>query len=186
MTIESPILPDSSRRRFLTVAAVTSAVAAGSLAVAAMPPQDDRRLLELEELIFEQHWAAHAYDDEIVRLSEIWRAEGERLYHEGRLSPDERWNLVWTMPEAKEHDRLVKLQDEPFGRRDDLMEEMFATPAHTPEGRRAKVLTLLVCVLGDDWANCDELTAPPYLTARNLLIEFIGGKPGEQLRNQFT
>jgi hypothetical protein len=35
------------------------------------------------------------------------------------------------MPECREHDRLVKLQDEPYARMDTLVKEMFATPAHT-------------------------------------------------------
>jgi len=33
---------------------------------------------------------------------------------------------------------------------DALIKQMFATPAHTAEGRRAKVSVLLGCVMGDD------------------------------------
>jgi hypothetical protein len=187
---------DTNRRRFLTVAAA-SAVAAGSLAVAAMPPapQDDRDLLELEEKIFEEWRAGHAYDAEIFRLSEIWHPESQRLYQESLsreikagtyLTPQERWALVTDMPECKEHDRLIKLQDEPYARMDALVKQMFATPAHTAEGRRAKVQVLLSCILGDDWRRHDEETGYPELMARRLLIEFIGGEPGEQLRDQFA
>jgi hypothetical protein len=187
----------TSRRRFLTVAAAASAVSATALAAAAMPVQqtcaiaDDSELVKLEEQIFEQYWAAHAYDDELVRLSDIWIAESRRLadeVNEGRsaLGPQERWALVTAMPESKEHDRLVKLQDEPFARMNALIDQMFATPAHTPEGRRAKVTVLLRCIMGGDWCHVDAETDYPEQMARNLLIEFIGGEPGEMLRGQFA
>jgi hypothetical protein len=67
-----------------------------------------------------------------------------------------------------------------------LITQMFAMPAQTAEGRRAKVAVLLGCILGDDWRGRDEETEWPELTARNLLIEFIGGEPGEMLRGQFA
>jgi hypothetical protein len=74
---------DTSRRRFIAFAAAASAVSAGSLAVVAMPPvQDDRRLIELEEKIFEEWRAAKAFEPEIVRLAEIWQTESRRLYEE--------------------------------------------------------------------------------------------------------
>jgi hypothetical protein len=76
----------SSRRRFLAVTAAASAVGAGSLAVAATPTTahqsftaDDSELLQLEKQIFEQREAAEAYNDEVIRLSEIWQAELSRL-----------------------------------------------------------------------------------------------------------
>ncbi len=193
-TTRSPA--ELSRRRFITVAAAASAVSAGALAVAAMPSAaqgslDDSALVKLEEQIFELHEAAHTFDTELIRLSEIWIAENKRLHDEvcdGRstLTARERWDLVTAMPEAKEHDRLVKLQDVPFGRMNDLITQMFAMPAHTSEGRRAKVTVLLVCIMGQDWTQVDEQTDYPERTARNLLIEFIGGEPGEQLRDQFA
>jgi hypothetical protein len=67
-----------------------------------------------------------------------------------------------------------------------LVEQMFATPAHTAEGRRAKVIVLLGCVMGDDWRHVDEKTEYQELMARSLLIEFIGGEPGEAMRDQFA
>jgi hypothetical protein len=77
---------DSSRRRFMTIAAAASAVSAGALAAVAMPvhqactaSQDDSALIKLEEQIFEQYRASHAYDDEIIRLSEIWIAGASGL-----------------------------------------------------------------------------------------------------------
>src|SRR4029077_5063891 len=92
----------TSRRRFLTVAATASAVSAGSLAVAAMPaaPQDDRKLLELEEQIFEQYEGACSFNAEIRRLSKIWTEKSRQLYDEALsrevqagvyLTADERW-----------------------------------------------------------------------------------------------
>jgi hypothetical protein len=107
---------------------------------------------------------------------------------EGRrtLTPAERWDLVRAMPESKEHDRLVELQDPFYDRMNAYMEQMFATPARTAEGRRAKAVVLLRCVMGSDWCHVDAETDHPQLTARKLLIEFIGGEPGEQLRGQFA
>ena len=73
-----------------------------------------------EEKIFEQYELATAYDDEIIRLSNIWSGESQRLYRQSldadgncSLSPQERWNLVTEMPECVEHNRLCNLQ-EPF------------------------------------------------------------------------
>jgi hypothetical protein len=39
--------------------------------------------------------------------------------------------------------------------------------------------------MGDDWRRIDKETDYPELMARKLLIEFIGGAPGEMLRDQF-
>jgi hypothetical protein len=188
---------DSSRRRFLTVAAAASAVSATALAAAAMPVQqtcafaDDSALVKLEELIFEQREGGAQYDGEIIRLQKIWTAEAKRLAVEvdaGRstLTEDERWALALAMPEAKEYDRLATLQKPFHDREDAYTEQMFATPAHTPEGRRAKVNILLSCIMSGDWTRIDAETDYPEMTARKLLIEFIGGDPGEILRSQFA
>jgi hypothetical protein len=128
---------------------------------------------------------------EIIRLGEIWYAESKRLANEfyaGRstLTQGERLALITAMPESKEHARLVKLQNPFYERMDALVEEMFATPAHTAEGRRAKVSVLLGCVMGGDWCAVDEETEYPERMARKTLIEFIGGEPGEMLRGQFA
>jgi hypothetical protein len=188
----------TSRRRFLTVAGLASAASATALAAAAMPVQqacmaDDSALLKLEEQIFEQYEGACAFDDEIIRLSEIWTTESKRLYEESldaegncSLSPQERWNLVTDMPASVEHSRLCRLQEPFYVRMDVLVKQMFATPAHTAEGRRAKATVLLGCILGDDWRGTDEETDYPEMMARRLLIEFIGGEPGEMLRGQFA
>jgi hypothetical protein len=44
----------------------------------------------------------------------------------------------------------------------------------------------LPVVLGDDWRGRDEETEYPERLARNLLIEFVGGEPAAQLRDQFV
>ena len=191
----------TSRRRFMTVAAGASVASVGNLAAAAMPMQqtcslsDDSELVKLEEQIFEQYEGAAQYDDEIFRLGEIWSAEMDRLYKEALarevqagvyLTPQERWKLVTDTPACIEHSRLSKLQEPFYRRMEALMTQMFATPAHTSEGRRAKVTVLLGCILGNDWRGRDEETEWPELMARNLLIEFIGGEPGEMLRSQFA
>jgi len=90
------------------------------------------------------------------------------------------------MPESIEHNRLCRLQDPFYARMDTLIKEMLATLAHTPEGRRAKVLVLLVCILGPEWTGVDEETDYPERMARDLLIEFVGGEPGKMLREQFA
>jgi hypothetical protein len=182
-----------SRRLFLSQAA---GLAAGgtALALATVTPTpaaaDDSALLKLEEQIFEQSEAAHAFDDEIIRLCKITIGESKRLADEvsaGRLTmtPDERWALVWEMPEAKENDRLVALQNTFFDRMNALIEQMFAIPGHTAEGRRAKVLVLLGCIMGEEWRRLDEEMDCREEKARALLLEFVGGEPGQQLRAQF-
>jgi hypothetical protein len=90
------------------------------------------------------------------------------------------------MPECREHNRLANLQRPFYDRMDALIKQMFATPAHTAEGRRAKVMVLLVCILGDDWRQVDEQTDYRELMTRNLLIELVGGEPAKQLRDQFA
>jgi len=199
---------DPTRRRFLSQAA---GVAAGGavLTLATIPPASaatapaspldpdpvhpDATLLELEEKIFEQYELAAVYDDEIIRLSNIWSGESQRLYRQSldadgncSLSPQERWNLVTEMPECVEHNRLCNLQEPFLTKMDALIKQMFAIPAHTAEGRRAKATVLLGCVLGDDWRGRDEETEYPERLARNLLIEFVGGEPAAQLRDQFA
>jgi hypothetical protein len=186
-----------SRRGFLSLAAGASATAAAVVIAtkAVAMPQDDSALVKLEEQIFEQYEGACAFDDEILRLGEIWTAEMDRLYKEALarevqtgayLTPQERWKLVTDTPARIEHNRLSKLQMPFYERMEALIKQMFAIPAHTAEGRRAKVSVLLGCILDNDWRGRDEETDWPELTARNLLIEFIGGEPGETLRDQFA
>jgi hypothetical protein len=47
-------------------------------------------------------------------------------------------------------DALCNLQEPFLTKMDALIKQMFAIPAHTAEGRRAKATILLGCVLGDD------------------------------------
>jgi hypothetical protein len=184
-----------SRRGFLSLAAgasVSTAVAVVATKAVALP-LDDSALVKLEEQIFEEYEGATAYDDEIIRLSDIWRTESDRLYKEALsqeaqtgVYPQERWKLVTDTPACIEHSRLVKLQDPFYERMDALVKQMFAMPAHTAEGRRAKATVLLGVIMGDDWRRTDEETDYPELMGRKLLIEFIGGEPGEMLRDQFA
>jgi hypothetical protein len=55
----------------------------------------------------------------------------------------------------------------------------------TPEGRRAKVLVALR-MLPDRWRVVDEEADYSIREARQLLIEFVGGEAGAQLREQFA
>jgi hypothetical protein len=189
-----------SRRRFLSWAAgaatggaVLALATSQPIAAASAPAAqlNEARLLKLEDQILEQYEGAIAFDDEIIRLSEIWNAENHRLadeFNAGRstLTPAERWALVRAMPESNEHNRLVELQNPFYERMDALVKQMFAIPALTAEGRRAKAEVLLGCIMGDDWRHIDKETDYPELMARKLLIEFIGGEPAAQLRDQFA
>jgi hypothetical protein len=187
------IAHDKRRRDFLALtAAACTAVMAARPALASLP--DDSALLALEEQIFEQYELGAAYHDEIYRLGNIWQAESTRLYEEALsrevhagtyLTPKERWDIVTNIPECIEHNRLCKLQDVHYAKMDDLVREMWSIPALTPEGRRAKVLVALR-LLPDRWRAVDEEADYGICETRQLLIEFIGGEPGEQMREQFA
>jgi hypothetical protein len=175
-----------------TAIAGTAVATVAECAAAAVQP-DDSALLELEERIFEQHELATAYDAEIIRLSAIWQTESHRLYMESLdsegncpLGPQERWNLVTEMPACIEHSRLVELQEPHYLEMDKLIRKMWETPAHTPEGRRAKLLVLLGVILDDDWRVHDGDVNYEIQRARDLMIEFVGGEPAAQLRDQFV
>jgi hypothetical protein len=167
--------------------AITGAAVANAAAIISQPaltPPDDGALVKIEEEIFEACEGAAAYDDDIRRASDIWTEEMRRL-PEG-MTPKERCDAVMALPACIEHNRLSMLQEPYYLRMDELIAKMFATPAHTAEGRRAKVAVLLGILLDDDWRGVDAETDRPELLARNLLIEFIGGEPGEMLRGQFV
>jgi hypothetical protein len=84
--------------------------------------------------------------------------------------------------EYQEHDRLSDLQAAHRAKMEDMIRTMWATPARTPEGRRAKVLVLLGCILPVDWREVEADWG--VKEARDLLIEFVGGEPAKQLRDQ--
>jgi hypothetical protein len=180
------------RRDFLALAAAAaSTVIAAQQALAV--PQDDSALLAMEEQYFEQKELAASYDDEIIRLSAIWTAEGNRLYEEtlrkqaqgeAFLTPRERWDIVAKIPECVEHDRLCSMQGVHLSKMEELVKQIWATPALTPEGRRAKVLVALN-LLPSDWRVAGSADYGIHET-RQLLIEFVGGDAGEQLRDQFA
>jgi hypothetical protein len=185
-----------SRRRFISHAAGVAAGATAAVVAtkAVALPADDSALLKLEEQFFEQHELANAYNDEMERLAAIWTEESRRLYYEALLreaqagtylTPEQRWASVSEMPESIEHERLERLQEAHFVKMGALVKEMWATPALTPEGRRAKVLVALR-MLPDNWRAGDWEADYGILETRQLLIEFIGGEPGEQLRDQFA
>jgi len=181
----------SSRRRFLAITAAASSLAVATMPAAASQSLDDSELLQLEKEIFAARDAAKVYDDEVIRVWEIVQAEMERLDNEvaaGRsyLTQMQRWALVTAMPESKEYERLADLQQPHQTRQDALTTQLFSTPAQTEEGRAAKVAVLLGTLMDDDWLYCDDNSDYPIRLARQLLIEFVGGKPGEQLRSQFA
>jgi hypothetical protein len=70
---------------------------------------------------------------------------------------------------------------------DVLIKQMFAIPAHTADGRRAKVTVLFTCIMPSEWRTETDKDADYEIEmARKLLIEFIGGEPGKMLRDQFA
>jgi hypothetical protein len=152
---------------------------------------DDNRLLELEEQIFELKEKIEAFDPEIIRLQNIWSEEMLRLYQasltgECTLSKQERSAAVAAMPECIEHKRLVELQRPLHEQLGALEKQMWAIPAQTPEGKRAKLLVLLGDIMTDDWREHDGSVDWDIKMGRDLMIEFVGGGPAAQLRDQFA
>jgi hypothetical protein len=108
-------------------------------------------------------------------------------YEATRIGPtfEERRAVVDAMPKFKEYMRLRELQEIQREAADNLVEQMWQIKAQTPEGRRAKVLVLLGYVMDDDeWRR--SFDQPFDMTrARDLMIEFVGGEPAAELRDQF-
>jgi hypothetical protein len=102
------------------------------------------------------------------------------------LSKQERSAAVGAIPESIEHSRLVKLQRPLQERVDESVEQMWSTPARTPEGPRAKLLVLLGHIMADDWSEGGRDVDWDIKMARDLMIEFVGGEPAAQLRDQFA
>jgi hypothetical protein len=71
-------------------------------------------------------------------------------------------------------DALCNLQEPFLTKMDALIKQMFAIPAHTAEGRRAKATILLGCVLGDALCNLQE----PFLTKMDALIKPMTARQG--------
>jgi hypothetical protein len=92
------------------------------------------------------------------------------------------------MPECIEHERLTDLQDAQWSAADELVSRMWALPAQTPEGRRSKLLVLLGFIMDEFWRYDDDHGKTSYeiKRARSLMIEFVGGDPSAQLRDQFS
>ena len=186
----------SSRRGFLAQAA--AAVAGGAAIGATLPLPGSAhdatsRLLTLEKQIFEAYDAAHAYTDDITRCMIVWRDGMLKLEAEARaggvqLAKSGFMDQVTVLyPEAlAEQRRLTALQDPHFLRMDELIKEMWATPAKTPEERRAKVEVLLVCIAPPGWRDNDHDADYDVKMARALLFEMVGGQPGDILADQFA
>lgn len=194
--LSTPPLVTSSRRKFLAQAA--AAVAGGAAIGAALPlpgaaVDATSRILTLEKQIFEAYDAAKAYDEDINRCMTIWRDELLRLDAEARshgvlLAASELMSSVndGCTAAIAEQNRLTALQDPHYARMDQLVKEMWATPARTSDERRAKVEVLLICIMRDDWRDHDQAADYDIRMARKLLIEFVGGEPADILADQFA
>jgi hypothetical protein len=187
----------------------TTAAAAVVPALAQATPENEAKLLRLEEQIFAEKEAINGLDSEIAPLAEIFEAECRRLMgaEMAALASDwkidgigpsrekERqiWDLARKVPAAVEQARLEDTRDRHSKRMCELIDEMWATPANTPEGRQAKFFVLLNCVLAGKWSVEDgdwragDWEADWHIElARNMMIEFIGGEPATLLREQFS
>jgi hypothetical protein len=168
-----------------------SPVALAGASTAPATTDADAELLGLyERIMFDLYEKAHEHDDEMIRLQEIWHDELRRLRllrltGKSSRSEAEDWKLVADMPESHEHTRLVKLTG-PFHEMEVLIERMMVIPAQTSAGRAAKVDVLLSCLMGDDWVAPNDEAEYDIRTARNLIFEFVGGEPAEELRQQFA
>jgi hypothetical protein len=166
---------------------------AGSCPISSSPGR--QRALGIAERVFEENMAGHANDAEESRLREIWGMENHRLHDEveaGRLSLTiaERNKLIDAMPEYSETVRLYDLKWSHLSKMDELIRQMWAIPALTPEGRAAKVWVLLACVMDPEegWSDYDGhyRIDESVEQARALLIELVGGEPGQALREPFA
>jgi len=81
---------------------------------------------------------------------------------------------------------LLQLQTSHHAAADKLVERMWAIPSQTSEGKRAKVIVLLGYIMTADWREVWEEADYGIRETRDLLIEFVGGEPGQQLRDQFS
>jgi hypothetical protein len=90
------------------------------------------------------------------------------------------------MPEAKEHNRPVGEQRPHYEALDELIDQMWAIPAQTPEGKAVKIMVLICSVMGKDWSEHDGEVDVEIRLARALMIELVGGEPAAQLRDQFA
>jgi hypothetical protein len=151
---------------------------------------EDSRLLELENEIFELKEEIEKFHPELSRLQEIWTDEMVRLSRaplagEIALSKEERHAAVQAIPECIEHNRLVLLQRPFIDRVHQLIDQMWSTPARTPEGKLAKLLVLPGYIMCDDnWREDNARADWDIRMARDLMIEFVGGEPAAQLREQ--
>jgi hypothetical protein len=78
------------------------------------------------------------------------------------------------------------LQKPHFDAADNLAERMWAIPPQTSEGRRAKLLVLLGCIMPSDWREDRDSADYHIIMARDLMIELVGGEPAVQLCDQFS
>ncbi len=171
---------------------VTSPAMSSSTSADTVHP--DAILFELEEKIFKYKEAFDALQPDVDRLSNIWCRENHRLadqFEKTRISPnfDERKAIVDAMPEFEEYMRLRGLQEHDREVADDLVNQMWQIKAQTPEGRRSKLVVLLGYVMeSDEWRTVYDEDCHPFdiTRARDLMIEFVGGKPAAQLRDQFA
>jgi hypothetical protein len=125
-------------------------------------------LVKLEEQILRHKAAIDKMEAEIGPLEDILDVENHRLHDDfeaTRTGPtfSERKAIVEGMPEYLECMRLRPLQGNEREAADTLVKQMWAIPAQTAEGRRAKVSVLLSFVLDDDEWRTAQPASRGYL-----------------------
>ena len=188
-TIQDTTTAATRRNVMKTIIGAAAAVAVVPV-VAQAAPNPDAELFDLEERIFKHKEAADAIGLRASPLGAIWSAENRRLHREfeatGSPTFDNIKAILDAMPEFTKCMRLRELQQVEWSAAEDLVEQMWAIEVQTPEGKRAKVLVLLGYVMEEDeWRRVFD-GAFDVTRARDLLIEFVGGEPAEQLRDQFA
>ena len=150
---------------------------------------DDSRLLEIENEIFELKEEIEKFHPELARLQEIWTDEMVRLCRaplaaKQRRAPCRRRGYAGVHRAQSISQTAEALhRSGPSVNRSDVVD----TPACTAEGKRAKVLVLFGYIMCDDvWRENNADADWDIKQARDLMIELVGRQPSAQLRDQFA
>ncbi|KRR20350.1 hypothetical protein [Bradyrhizobium retamae] len=170
---------------------VGAAITGATIPAAALAIIEDQPLLDLERDILEAYRQATIDDDEISECVHAWRDEWLRLdceVKEGRIkmTQDEVSEAIGRMPEVARQAELNRLAQPHFDRLDELVKEMWAIPARTAEGKRAKLEVLLTCIAGAGWLDNDKDADYDVRMTRSLILELLGGEQAERFKEQFA
>jgi hypothetical protein len=179
-----------SRRSVMNMLVCTT-VAGTALPAAALAQMEDQSLLDLERDILDVHRQATADDEEISQCMHAWRDEWLRLDKEAKdgrinLTQEEISEAVGKLPSVARQKVLNEIAQPHYDRMDDLIEKMWAIPARTAEGKRAKFQVLLICIAKSDWLDNEHDADYDTRMIRSLLLELLGGEQAERFKKQFA